>query len=313
MNIIILIGGLWGRIWNFQKSLRLDLLRLFFLAILFQCTPAALAEEFQFWVSVGSFKAQERAEAERSKASRDLLQQVQIIPSETEGGLLYRLVIGPFASPEVADKSLQGARTSGYEDAWIISTPIATYSTSDPLLRNYFSVEHAINNSLEYSSDPSGDKENSRFEADDSRSYTEIDNAAKVIDEPVLEAPANYSLHKLKRQSFPSNKARARLDNRPRLNERSAGSSAPSPLEDHPQLKLTDVTREPIEVPYYDEVDVVIDGRIDESVWSEVVAHDGMLVTEPDTLDKPDYERMIKPTEKEELEPIPVLAGKSPW
>lgn len=46
-----------------------------------------------------------------------------------------------------------------------------------------------------------------------------------------------------------------------------------------------------IDVPQYadDELDIRIDGHLDEGIWSEIEAHDGMRVISPDTLAAPDH------------------------
>jgi hypothetical protein len=46
---------------------------------------------------------------------------------------------------------------------------------------------------------------------------------------------------------------------------------------------------EQVIVPFFDEVDIVIDGRVDEAVWARVPAYDGMKVIEPDTLTEATY------------------------
>ena len=44
-----------------------------------------------------------------------------------------------------------------------------------------------------------------------------------------------------------------------------------------------------IEVPYFDSVEIAVDGRVDESIWAMVPAHDNMRVVEPDTLEEATY------------------------
>ncbi len=53
-------------------------------------------------------------------------------------------------------------------------------------------------------------------------------------------------------------------------------------------------TGDVIEIPYFDEVDIVIDGKIDESAWAEVPAYDDLLVTSPDTLKAPTYQTITR-------------------
>jgi len=42
----------------------------------------------------------------------------------------------------------------------------------------------------------------------------------------------------------------------------------------------------PVEVPYFGSVEIVVDGLVDEPIWSSVPAHDNMRVIDPDTLEK---------------------------
>lgn len=49
-----------------------------------------------------------------------------------------------------------------------------------------------------------------------------------------------------------------------------------------------------IEIPYFDQVDIVIDGKIDESAWAEVPAYDDLRVTSPDTLGSPTYQTITR-------------------
>ena len=45
----------------------------------------------------------------------------------------------------------------------------------------------------------------------------------------------------------------------------------------------------PIAVPYFEHVDISVDGRLDEAVWSQVPGYDAMLVIEPEMLIRPKY------------------------
>ncbi|MEE8304475.1 MAG: DUF5916 domain-containing protein, partial [Candidatus Tectomicrobia bacterium] len=55
---------------------------------------------------------------------------------------------------------------------------------------------------------------------------------------------------------------------------------------------LTLITSEgdaPIEVPYFESVEIAVDGRVDETIWANVPAHDNMRVIDPDTLEGATY------------------------
>ena len=43
-----------------------------------------------------------------------------------------------------------------------------------------------------------------------------------------------------------------------------------------------------------EEIDIVVDGRLDEATWAELPAHDEYLIIEPDTLDDPEYRTELR-------------------
>ncbi|MCZ6641243.1 MAG: hypothetical protein O7F71_06680, partial [Gammaproteobacteria bacterium] len=60
------------------------------------------------------------------------------------------------------------------------------------------------------------------------------------------------------------------------------------------QARRAGADGEAIDVPYFDNVEITVDGHIDESVWSEVAGYDAMLVIEPDTLGQPEYQTISR-------------------
>ena len=44
-----------------------------------------------------------------------------------------------------------------------------------------------------------------------------------------------------------------------------------------------------VHVPYFETVNIAVDGLSDEAAWSEVPGYDDMRVTDPDTLEEPEY------------------------
>ena len=50
----------------------------------------------------------------------------------------------------------------------------------------------------------------------------------------------------------------------------------------------------PVHVPYYEAADIVIDGRVDESVWRDVPGYDDMRVIDPDTMAEPGYRTLYR-------------------
>ncbi len=49
-----------------------------------------------------------------------------------------------------------------------------------------------------------------------------------------------------------------------------------------------------IEIPYYEDIDIDIDGRVDEAVWQDVPGYDNMTVSEPDTGATPAYATLTR-------------------
>ncbi|MCZ6643076.1 MAG: DUF5916 domain-containing protein [Gammaproteobacteria bacterium] len=60
------------------------------------------------------------------------------------------------------------------------------------------------------------------------------------------------------------------------------------------QTRTAGAAGEAIDVPYFEKVDITVDGHIDEAVWSQVPGYDAMLVVEPDTLVQPEYQTISR-------------------
>ena len=84
--------------------------------------------------------------------------------------------------------------------------------------------------------------------------------------------------------------ARTRADS-PR--SASAVGSPPDTLTLQPTHTGVDATEAPIVLPRFDDVDINIDGKLDESVWSRVPSYNNMSVIDPDTLQKPVHDTHI--------------------
>ena len=64
-----------------------------------------------------------------------------------------------------------------------------------------------------------------------------------------------------------------------------AANAVPAPAPIGERLKLVaDHGGQAIAVTHFDEVDIRLDGRLDEPVWAELPGYDNMLLVEPDTL-----------------------------
>ena len=73
-----------------------------------------------------------------------------------------------------------------------------------------------------------------------------------------------------------------------------ASSEPESPLPSAPDDEVAAASPDPetgpaVHVPYFETANIAIDGFADEAAWSEVPGYDDMRVTDPDTLEEPEY------------------------
>ena len=274
------------------------------LSLLVSTAPAVAAGEVSFWVSVGSFKSLEVAEGVRDRAIDALAQGFQITPTETERGSYYRVLGGPFYDVEGANDCLRDAIAGGYADAWLLRLPIGggasslsprsgtypdsgyalpDFSTGD--LPDYTSNFEASDFELpdydadlpDYDADlPDYDADLPDYDADlPALAPTSRDPAIKPTDEPALEAPADYKLHKLRRKNS-------------RIEPIERGPETGPVLLDVRDAQAIALTR------VADEADIEIDGRLDEAAWRNLPTYGDFYMVQPDTLETAKLETEVR-------------------
>ena len=77
------------------------------------------------------------------------------------------------------------------------------------------------------------------------------------------------------------------------VTEAGPADSEPLPTVPVAGLRLASAG-EVIEAPRFEDVDIQIDGRLDEAIWAEVPGYEEMVVVEPDTLAQPRFRTVVK-------------------
>lgn len=182
--------------------------------------PMTAAQQGDVWVSLGSFRSADSAESARAAASQRLLDTVGVVRAETPGGVLYRVVAGPFGTRNAALARLSDIQANGFVDAWLLhaNTPAAPATvpaaatvvepeTKDSALDPYDLADLDLDLDLDADlpiTDLLGLEELDLPDLDledvpGLAAPVERDPSIKPTEEPAFEAPADYRLHKLKR------------------------------------------------------------------------------------------------------------------
>ncbi len=160
-------------------------------AVLLLLPAVAQAE---YWITVGSFHDLDAAELTRAEATRLLPETFTVARAETDSGIWYRVLAGPYLSREIADHMRDEARRAGFEQAWILAQEsgelaMAGYSGS------YLSDPGLEPAAVEPFDEGQAGMATAAEPAEGSRQAPEEKAARTLIDE----APPGYQLHRLRR------------------------------------------------------------------------------------------------------------------
>ncbi|MCP5179716.1 MAG: SPOR domain-containing protein [Pseudomonadales bacterium] len=248
-----------------------------------------LRAEDGYWVVIGSFSSPETAEAARQDAADRLGADVKVQSVTSARGVFNRVVVGPYEDKYQAQSLATTARTSGYADAWLVRqgavpdtyvAPVATApaaaSASQPTDAHVPAVPDGLNLPAYGTDDASPATSNSVMPELEIRDFSRERLEKAVEDELPQEPPPGYNLNRLRRD------AQARpppgLDALPGSTPVDPASAAPLPL---PRFSHSDLN-------------IRIDGKLDEAIWQDLPVFDGFRVTEPDTLAIPAYATHLK-------------------
>jgi len=270
------------------------------------CPIGADAAEARFFVSVGSFKTKNKAEETAQLAQSRLGSNFGIVEVDTANGLYFRVASGPHTQRTQADDEIRRAHAAGFADAWtwIDESPahvksVVVSATPEPV------------GSPEPSTDPSPGLSDEEFllEFDDLDTSIEdlLGEDLYLEDYPPVQRPGNEPgvINELEipelvedaPESFKLNKLR-----------RDASVVVPgfdrtlAQTSDPPLFQLTSPARvspdgaSPITLPRHIEsqIDIKIDGLLDEAPWSQTPGIDNFLVVDPDTEATPRFETVVR-------------------
>ena len=83
------------------------------------CAPQSAAD---YWVSIGSYRLQDTAEAVRDTAARQLSEGFRQRVVDTPDGRFFRVYSGPFQTRATAEAARAQAAAGGYPGAWVFSS-----------------------------------------------------------------------------------------------------------------------------------------------------------------------------------------------
>ena len=269
----------------------------------------------EYWVTVGSYRSMESAEAARSEASAKLPESFTISEAQLDSGLWYRVIAGPYLTQEIAFVHIrEEAVRSGFGSAWVLETSpqivsesASSYSDDDYRFEPYSYDDYDTGLDEAIPTD--------RFESEGSRYSVPASEPADIpgFNAPIREdrdkehklisdPPEDYHLHQLNREQAALDWTSPFLlaSNNAHVIAAALAAQADvlTPDEKAPLAPITvDIDAdEPLVLQQWDhkQADVKIDGQLDETAWQHAMAIRQLKVTEPDTLITPRYDTEVR-------------------
>jgi hypothetical protein len=260
--------------------------------------PQSTYGDLQYWVSISSYEKRETADRAMADMAGKVNDAVSVIGVQTDIGYFFRVVSGPFLTRELAEDRVREVQSQGFATAWL--WPDGDNSGEDA----YSTTSYDSNYDTEYQSEYQSDFDSelpdysSDLEYDQSTPYDDEADAAlrekrESAPEMVEDAPPGFKLNKLRRD------ARVVLPLSLPPQSRPAQERAPpiEPAATPPSQLVIDLNvGDPITLPSYQEsnLNMNIDGKLDEPVWHEFAGVDDFRVVDPDTGAVPRYHTLVK-------------------
>ncbi|MEM7101363.1 MAG: DUF5916 domain-containing protein [Pseudomonadota bacterium] len=234
--------------------------------------------EFQYWVSVGSYQDESGAQKALTLAGEKLTEPFSVFGTQTPKGYFYRVASGPYFNREAAEAQVRQARELGFPGAWLWADRDEVFSTSEPFdtdLSSTYESDYDLGGSEDYTL-PSYD-ELPLDDTEDSDSNLILER--EIPEELVDEAPEGYKLNKLRRD--------ARVQPPPRLQD---DETPPSSITITPEAG----SAIPLAKRSEQNLNMNIDGNLNEAVWGEFPGVNAFRVVDPDTGSVPRYNTLVK-------------------
>ena len=203
-------------------------------------------------IVLGSYSRAASAEQRRSDLAETLNRTLVVSPVTVNGRVYYRVQTRNTVDVANARNILAELKRQGFADAWIDHHPDVQ-------------PEQLPSRVSTFSRTP--EKRNRKVLKNVLYAAASSPQAMAVVPSPIAAPPS---------PAKPIQLARIRVDDLSQVaNTQSADSD---------EVPATDT---PIDLPKYADAKIVVDGSLDEPIWSEVPGYDNMRVIEPDTLKRP--------------------------
>ena len=245
---------------------------------------AVARAETEHWVSVGSYQTTETAERGRQLVSEDVQEPLRVMGFYTDKGYYYRVVAGPYTRREEADRVRDAARAAGVSAAWAWTGNGGTTATTGSADSNdtLAPLDDDLNlDDLDY--DVPLDLDADYYEELPPVGEEEGIRERDPLPELIEEAPENFKLNKLRRDAavWPPP---AETDSA--TNVSPVAAPAPVTLQLGNPISLTQYKHK--------ELNIQIDGQLDEPQWRQMNGVSSFKVVDPDTLETPRYKTVVK-------------------
>lgn len=267
----------------------------------------------EYWISIGSFKNRDSAETALIDAQRQSVQTFGVLGSPTDEGYFFRVVAGPYSSQNQANSARIKLAEDGLKQGWILQSEAsisvqagggnrdADDSADASELSGLDSLGFDDDWDSEYGFDEELDLGPEDFLVPES-----VTPEQKSLPEVPDTAPDGYQLNKLRREARapplePLIFASTLSQTRPKFPD----SNEPKSFTDN-RSNVSALSARPITVTFSldravalarrDQApsDLVVDGKLDEIIWSQLLGADSFLVVDPDTKQQPKYQTLVK-------------------
>ena len=255
----------------------------------------------EYWVSIASFKNRDSAESALVNAQKQIEASLNVRGASTDKGYFFRIVAGPYVTQNQAKDAQALLGMAGLSSGWIWQAEGTRIA--DQRAWNFDASTELESLEFDRDWDTGLDYEN---DLDFGPEDTLQPEAVEPVQEPLPEipdtAPQGYQLNKLQREARapplePINFVFSLSQTRPNIPPSSATLLPDTIHNESTSLNVVTFSRDtPVTLTRRDQgqVDIEVNGFLDEDIWQTLAGADGFLVSDPETLAKPVYETVVK-------------------
>ncbi|MEM8769867.1 MAG: DUF5916 domain-containing protein, partial [Pseudomonadota bacterium] len=180
------------------------------LGFLVLCFALSAWAEDELWVAVGSYRNFSDAETARGQAFASLAESFSIREVETDSGRWFRVVAGPYLTPEIANHMLGEAQRNGFASAWVLQETSGQAAMPEVISYAAASIDDPVSEVRlpdtddTYRDDIRESRINYRVPTTEPMDIPGFNAPVRPDEEKehqlINEAPEEYDLHRLKRK-----------------------------------------------------------------------------------------------------------------